>query len=100
MWFEVYPYEHNARPNHFKIYIPCRTCIVLCPYEKAAPLLQKDAKCIERMPQVTDRQKQQLQKLGLANKNQELHKQAIMKQAEESKKNDNIAPKTTVVNKR
>jgi len=55
MWFEVYPYEHNSRPNHFKFYIPCRTCIVLCPYEKAAPLLAKDPKCIERMPQVTDR---------------------------------------------
>jgi len=41
-----------------------------------------------------------LEKLGLANKNQEMHKQAILKQAEESKKNDVGGPKLTVVNKR
>lgn len=62
MWFQVHPYEYNNRPNHIKFYIPCRTCIVLCPYEKAAPLLQKDPKCILRMPEPTDRQKQQIAK--------------------------------------
>ena len=35
MWFETHNYEYNKRPNHFKIYVPCRTCIVLCPYEHA-----------------------------------------------------------------
>lgn len=77
MWFEVYPYECNQRPNHFKFYIPCRTCIVMCPYEKAAPLIQKDPKCIERMPQVTDRQKDQIKKLLASQDLQNQHAKAI-----------------------
>lgn len=39
IWFTTYPYEALDRPNHFKIYIPCRTAIVLCPYEHAHPHL-------------------------------------------------------------
>lgn len=63
IWFETHPYELHKRPNHFKLYIPCRTCIVLCPYEKAYALLQKDPNCLPRMPAPTERQRQQLQKV-------------------------------------
>ena len=82
MWFEVHPYEHNARPNHFKFYIPCRTAIVMCPYEKALPLIKKNPKCIDRIPDVTDRQKHQVEKLLAANKMQDQHQEAIMLSAE------------------
>ena len=57
MWFEVHPYECNKRPNHFKFYVPCRSCIVMCAYENAAKILETNPNAIARMPQVTDRQK-------------------------------------------
>lgn len=50
LWFEVYPYEHNKRPNHFKFYLPCRTCVVMCAYENAIKHLNKNPNPIDRMP--------------------------------------------------
>jgi hypothetical protein len=56
----------NQRPNHFKIYIPCRTAIVLCPYEHAHPHLVKNKNAILRMPEVTERQLDQIKKINAA----------------------------------
>ena len=48
-WFEVINEKCNDRPYSIKLYAPCRTCIVLCPYEHAVD--------VEGVPIVTDRQR-------------------------------------------
>lgn len=60
IWFETQTMQTNKRPNTFKVYIPCRTCIVLCPYENAIPILKKIPNAF-RMPQPTQRQQMQAQ---------------------------------------
>lgn len=52
-WFETTKEECCGRPNKIKLYIPSRTCIVLCPYENTLDI----EGAIKAMPQVTDRQR-------------------------------------------
>jgi 1,4-alpha-glucan branching enzyme len=49
-WFETLKEECHSRPNKLRLYIPTRTCIVLCAYENTI-----GAGEIKNMPQVTDR---------------------------------------------
>lgn len=95
MWFEVYPYECNKRPNHFKFYVPCRSCVVMCAYENAAKIMQTNPEAIDRMPSVTDRQKQQVSKLMAAQGLQDSHAKAIIKMEEQ--KTDTHPKETKVV---
>ena len=48
-WYESFHEECHNRPYSINLYIPARSCIVLCPYEKCYNL------DIPGMPQVTDR---------------------------------------------
>jgi 1,4-alpha-glucan branching enzyme len=34
-WYESYNQQCDGRPNSIKIYLPSRTCIILCAYENA-----------------------------------------------------------------
>ena len=62
-WFETLEESTNERPYTLKLYIPTRTCIVLCAYERCVKhmtrLTQKSFTDMARasMPAVTDRQR-------------------------------------------
>lgn len=61
IWFEVQENQSaNQRPHSLKLYLPARTCIILCPYENAVKLNVQ----LEQMPAVTDRQRNQVQSAG------------------------------------
>jgi len=51
-WFETIKEECYNRPNKLILYIPARTCMVLCAYECTLRAGE-----VEDMPQVTERQK-------------------------------------------
>ena len=61
-WFESHREECCNRPNKIILYIPSRTCIVLCPYENTLDVEGE----IKGMPQVTDRQRNQVKGKGQA----------------------------------
>jgi 1,4-alpha-glucan branching enzyme len=50
-WFETLQEECCNRPNKMRLYVPNRTCIVLCAYENTLDVEGP----IKAMPQVTDR---------------------------------------------
>ena len=57
-WVEVYPgVTWQERKNCLKIYIPARTCIVLCPLQAAMETLAAKPDCGLQMPPLTARQK-------------------------------------------
>lgn len=53
-WYEAYHEKCNNRNHKLLLYVPARTCIIMCPYEKAIN------KNVKSMPQVTDRQRSQV----------------------------------------
>ena len=55
-WFETIKEECNSRPYKLRLYVPNRTCIVLCPYENTLDIEGE----IKGMPQVTERQRAQV----------------------------------------
>lgn len=62
-WYETLQAQTNERPYTLKLYIPTRTCIVLCAYEKCVKHMSKLTKksftdmARAEMPAVTDRQR-------------------------------------------
>lgn len=59
-WYEAFHEGKDERPYSLDLYIPSRTCIVLCPYENA---IGKD---IPEMPAVTERQRNQVKNQPLS----------------------------------
>lgn len=57
-WFETSNEGTLGRPHTIRLYLPTRTCLVLCPYENALKLKAKGV-TVPEMPQVTDRQRGQ-----------------------------------------
>ena len=55
-WFETVKEECDGRPNKLRLYVPNRTCIVLCAYESTLDIEGE----IKGMPAVTDRQRSQV----------------------------------------
>jgi len=60
IWFEAFNQPCQKRRYHLKLYIPARSCLVLCAYENA------NDKQVPRMPPLTDRQRHQVP-MGMGN---------------------------------
>ena len=59
IWFELQENQGaHQRPHSIRLYLPARTCIILCPYENAVKIGVQN---IPEMPDVTDRQRHQVQ---------------------------------------
>ncbi len=61
IWFEAFNQPANKRRYHLKLYLPSRSCIVLCPYENAVDVTDQ----LPSMPKVTDKQKYGLRGNGM-----------------------------------